>query len=282
MRPVPERAGTALLGSPGGGGDASRGLLVEGVTAGYGARTVLHQVSLAAWPGQVTGLIGPNGSGKTTLVRVASRGLGPREGSVRVGGSDPYAVSARVAARLVAVVPQEVAPAFSYSVLEMVLMGRSAHLSPWGGGGSEDWAHARRAMANAAVEHLADRAYQELSAGERQRVIVAQALAQDAPVLLLDEPTTHLDLRHVVEILALVRGLARSEGKAVLAIFHDLNLASVYCDRIDAMVSGRIVASGPPSTVLTSELVSEVFGIEAEVWRIPGRPSVVVPPPAAL
>jgi iron complex transport system ATP-binding protein len=276
----PDRVETDQPASPRRIDQDSLGLRFEDVTAGYGTRTVLRNVSLAARPGDVTGLIGPNGSGKTTLVRVASRGLAPQEGRVLVSGHDPYAMPAREAARLVAVVPQEVAPAFSYSVLEMVLMGRSAHVSPWGGGRPEDWSHARRAMRQAAVEHLADRPYHELSAGERQRVIVAQALAQDAPILLLDEPTAHLDLKHVVGILALVRSLVRSEGKAVLAIFHDLNLASAYCDRIHAMDSGRIVASGPPDSVLTEELVSDVFGIEADVWHIPGRPSVVVIPPA--
>jgi iron complex transport system ATP-binding protein len=260
---------------------ADRGLVVDAVTAGYGSRVVLDQVSLVARPGEFTGLIGPNGSGKTTLVRVASRGLEPRAGSVSIEGRNPYALRARQAARLVAVVPQEVQPAFEYTVLEIVLMGRSPYLSAWGGGGAQDWAQARRAMAAAQVQHLADRPLAELSGGERQRVILAQALAQDAPVLLLDEPTTHLDIRHVVDFVSLVRALARSEGKAVLAIFHDLNLASAYCDRLYAMDEGRIVASGTPGQVLTRNLVAEVFGIEAEVAPsgATGRPAVIVAPP---
>jgi iron complex transport system ATP-binding protein len=259
------------------------GLVVEDVTAGYGPRTVLNGVSLVVRPGEVTGLIGPNGSGKTTLIRVAARGLEPREGSVRVEGQNPYALKARQAARLVAVVPQEVQPAFDYTVLEMVLMGRSPYRSAWGGGGPEDWVQARRAMSAANVQHLADRSTAELSGGERQRVILAQALAQDAPVLLLDEPTTHLDIRHVVEFVTLVRVLARSEEKAVLAIFHDLNLASAYCDRLYAMADGRVVASGPPGSVLTRGLVSDVFAVEAEVAPsgATGRPAVIVAPPVA-
>jgi iron complex transport system ATP-binding protein len=260
---------------------ADRGLVVDAVTAGYGTRAVLDRVSLVARPGEVTGLIGPNGSGKTTLVRVASRGLQPRSGSVFIQGRDPYALRARQAARLVAVVPQEVQPAFEYSVLEIVLMGRSPYLSAWGGGGAEDWAQARRAMAAAQVQHLADRPLGQLSGGERQRVILAQALAQDAPVLLLDEPTTHLDIRHVVDFVSLVQALARSEGKAVLAIFHDLNLASAYCDRLYVIDEGRIAASGTPGSVLTRNLVAEVFGIEAEVAPsgATGRPAVIVAPP---
>jgi iron complex transport system ATP-binding protein len=259
-----------------------RGLALENVSAAYGARPVLRDLSLAVEPGEVTGLIGPNGSGKTTVVRVASRGLRPREGQVRVHGVDPYALSARQAARLVAVVPQELSPAFDYSVLELVLMGRSPYRPAWGG--ADDWAKVRRAMAAANVQHLAERGMGELSGGERQRVILAQALAQDAPVLLLDEPTTHLDMRHVVEILSLVRGLARGEDKAVLAIFHDLNLASAYCDRIYVLSDGRMAATGLPAEVLTQELIREVFEVDTEVTvgGASGRPAVVVAPPLSL
>jgi iron complex transport system ATP-binding protein len=262
----------------------ARGLSLHQVTAGYAGRTVLRDVSLSAGPGEVTGLIGPNGSGKTTLVRVAARGLAPRAGTVRLQGRDPYAVPAREAARLVAVVPQEVVPVFSYTALELVLMGRSPYQSMWGRSGSEDWARARWAMRAASVHHVADRPYEELSAGERQRVILAQALAQDTPVLLLDEPTTHLDVRHVVETLTVVLGLARQHGRTVVAILHDLNLASAYCDRIYAMDSGRIVASGAPASVLTPTLLREVFGVEAEVSASgpSGRPSVLVGPSVVI
>jgi len=204
-----------------------------------------------------------------------------------VGGVDPYALSARRAARLVAVVPQDVAPAFSFSVLEMVLMGRSPYVSSWGRGGEEDWARSREAMQAAGVQHLADRPVDELSGGERQRVVLAQALAQDAPVLLLDEPTTHLDVRHVLDVLAVVRRLATSEGRTVLAIFHDLNLASAFCDRIAVISEGRIVIEGTPAEVLTTDRIRAVFGIDAEVWDAgTGRPTVLLPPasmePAAV
>ena len=258
------------------------GLALQSVTASYAARRVLHEVSLEAAPGEIVGLIGPNGSGKTTLVRVASRGLRPDHGEVRVQGLDPYALSARQAARLVAVVPQEVTPAFDYSVLEMALMGRSPYRSSWGRG--DDWAQVRRAMASANVQHLAERGMGELSGGERQRAILAQALAQDAPVLLLDEPTTHLDMRHVVEILTLVRGLARRDGKAVLAIFHDLNIASAYCDRIHVLSEGRVIAAGPPAEVITHDLIGRVFAVDVEVTTggATGRPAVVVAPPFSL
>lgn len=259
-------------------------LALEGVTAGYGgAPAALRDVSLQVRPGEVVGLVGPNGSGKTTVVRVASRALRPKTGRVLVDGRDPYRTPGRELARLVAVVPQDVLPAFSFTALEMVLMGRTPYRSAWGGGSPEDWARARAAMAAASVQHLADRPLEELSGGERQRVILAQALAQDAPVLLLDEPTSHLDVRHVVEVLAIVRRLAEREGTAVLAVLHDLNIASIGCDRLVVLDAGAVVAEGEPVTVLTEGLLREVYGIEADVLvdDATGRPSVRLGAPRA-
>jgi iron complex transport system ATP-binding protein len=238
-------------------------------------------VSLRVSSGEVVGLVGPNGSGKTTLVRIASRALRPLAGRVEVAGRDPYSLPAREAARLVAVVPQDVVPAFSFTALELVLMGRTPHLSAWGGSGPEDWARVREAMAAASVQHLGDRPIEELSGGERQRVILAQALAQDAPVLLLDEPTTHLDIRHVLDLLAIVRTLAERKGKTVLAILHDLNLAAAACDRLVVMHGGEVVAEGGPERVVTHELLRDVYGVEAGVAldEATGRPTVSLGPP---
>jgi iron complex transport system ATP-binding protein len=256
-------------------------LSMEAVTAGYDGGAVVREVTLSVRAGEVVGLIGPNGSGKTTLVRVASRALRPMAGSVRVAGTDPYAIPGRKAARLVAVVPQELAPTFSFTALEVVLMGRSPYLSPWGGGEPHDYRKAREAMEAAAVHHLADRPLEELSGGEKQGVVLAQALAQDAPVLLLDEPTTHLDLRHVVGIMETVMGLARDEGKAVLAVFHDLNLASGFCHRLVALDRGRVVAEGAPEEVVTRELLRDLYAVDAEVTPhfATGRPTVLLGPP---
>ena len=255
-------------------------LALRGVVAGYGAREVLRGVDLDVGRGEVVGLVGPNGSGKTTVIRVASRALRPRRGEVRLLGLDPYATPAREIARRVAVVPQEVAPVFSFSALEVVLMGRSPYRSPWAGGDAEDYRRAREAMETAQVQHLAARPIEALSGGEKQRVILAQALAQHAPVLLLDEPTTHLDIRHVVGILETVRRLARREDIAALAIFHDLNLASAYCDRVVALDEGRVVDEGPPGAVITRELLSRLYGVEGEVTPhfATGRPTVLLGP----
>jgi iron complex transport system ATP-binding protein len=256
-------------------------LRLEAVTAGYGERTAIRNVDLSVRAGEVVGLVGPNGSGKTTVIRVASRTLPPRSGRVRIDGRDPYSMRAREVARSVAVVPQEFAPAFSFTVLEVILMGRSPYLSPWGGGGARDFQRAREAAETLRVQHLADRPVEELSGGEKQRVILAQALSQDAPVLLLDEPTTHLDVRHVVGILDIVRGLAVSEEKAVLVIFHDLNLASAYCDRLVALDVGAVVAEGRPEEVVTRTFLRQVYEVEGEV--VPhfatGRPTVLLGPP---
>ncbi|MBA3738556.1 MAG: ABC transporter ATP-binding protein, partial [Actinobacteria bacterium] len=256
-------------------------LVFEGVRAGYGAGDVLKGVSLAVRPGEVVGLVGPNGCGKTTLVRVASRALKPSAGAVRVVGRDPYGLGSKEAARLVAVVPQDVIPAFPFDVLEFVLMGRAPYLSRWTGGGPEDWAKARDAMEAVGVQHLADRPMDELSGGERRRAVLAQALAQDAPVLLLDEPTTHLDIRHVVELHQVIRRLADERDVAVVAVLHDLTLAAALSDRLVAMAGGEIVADGQPEEVVTRSLLRTVYGVNADVEAsaATGRPAVILGSP---
>ena len=256
-------------------------LVFEGVRAGYGAGDVLKGVSLAVRPGEVVGLVGPNGCGKTTLVRVASRALKPSAGAVRVVGRDPYGLGSKEAARLVAVVPQDVIPAFPFDVLEFVLMGRAPYLSRWTGGGPEDWAKARHAMEAVGVQHLADRPMDELSGGERRRAVLAQALAQDAPLLLLDEPTTHLDIRHVVELHQVIRRLADERDVAVVAVLHDLTLAAALSDRLVAMAGGEIVADGQPEEVVTRSLLRTVYGVNADVEAsaATGRPAVILGPP---
>jgi iron complex transport system ATP-binding protein len=256
-------------------------LVLQGIRAGYGAADVLKGVSLAVRPGEVVGVVGPNGCGKTTLVRVASRALKPSGGFVRVIGRDPYELSSKEAARLVAVVPQDVIPAFPFDVLEFVLMGRAPYLSRWAGGGSEDWAKAREAMEAVGVQHLADRPMDELSGGERRRAVLAQALAQDAPVLLLDEPTTHLDIRHVVELHQVIRRLAGEHEIGVVAVLHDLTLAAAMSDRLVAMAGGKIVADGLPEEVVTRSLLRTVYGVNADVESsaATGRPAVILGPP---
>ena len=247
------------------------------------APPVLTQFSLDVRPGVFLGIVGPNGSGKSTLVRALSRALRPLSGAVLLDESDLYAaLSAREAARAIGVVPQETAVSLDFTVREVVRMGRAPHLPrrPFASETAEDEKIVAEAMRAARVEELADRTVPTLSGGERQRVLFARALAQQPDVILLDEPTAHLDLRHQAETLTLARDLAHDGGKAVLAVLHDINLASAYCDVLVLLHAGRIAAQGTPEQVVTAENLQAVYGARVWVRRHPasGRPLVLTLP----
>ena len=260
-------------------------LAAEAITIQYApnAPSVLTQFSLDVRPGLFLGIVGPNGSGKSTLVRALSRALRPASGAVLLDESDLYAgLSAREAARTIGVVPQETSVSLDFTVREVVRMGRAPHLPrrPFASETVEDERIVGEAMRAARVEGLADRAVPTLSGGERQRVLFARALAQQPDVVLLDEPTAHLDLRHQTETLTLARDLAHGGGKAVLAVLHDVNLASAYCDELVLLRAGRIIAQGPPEQVVTAGNLQEVYGARVWVRRHPasGRPLVLTLP----
>ena len=239
-------------------------LRIEGLSAGYEARHVLRNVSLAVAAGEVVALIGPNGAGKSTLIRAVS-GVIPAAGVVRTNGDDFRALGSMQRARYLAVVPQAAALPAAFSVWEIVLLGRTPYLGFLGHPSRSDEALAHTALERVSATHLADRRVGELSGGEAQRVLLARALCQAAPILLLDEPTAHLDLQYQVNLLSLVRSLAHQDHLAVLIAMHDLNLAARYADRVALMVNGEIRAEGTPADVLTAELISQAYCLPVNV-----------------
>jgi iron complex transport system ATP-binding protein len=255
-------------------------LVVDGVTVAYrfaGRELIaLRDVSLKLQAGEVVGLVGPNGSGKTTLIRAVTGVVRRAAGRVLVDSVDITRLRQREMARLIAVVPQNPVLPPAFNALSCVLMGRTPHLRLLQNEGASDLNAARRAMLATDTWRLADRLLGELSGGERQRVVVARALAQETAILLLDEPTAHLDLGHQAGVLDLMRDCARDDGKAVLAVVHDLTLAARYCDRLVMLRAGSVVASGAPEDVLTTQILRDVYGVAVDVFPHPvsGRPVV--------
>jgi ABC-type cobalamin/Fe3+-siderophores transport system ATPase subunit len=250
---------------------------VRGVSCRYpGAATdALDDVSLTLRAGDFHAVLGPNGSGKTTLVRVALGVIPARRGRVELLGRAAARWSRRELARVVGVVPQREENLFPQRVRDTVLLGRYPHLSLWGGMRPDDRAAVARALERCDVAALADRSIWTLSGGEYQRVRLARALAQEPKLLVLDEPTTSLDVRHEMELFELARTLADAQRLAVLLVTHHLNLAARFADRLLLLSAGRAVADGAPAEVLTRETVEAVFGWPVAVERFQDRPQVI-------
>jgi iron complex transport system ATP-binding protein len=245
-------------------------LRAANVSYGYPARRgrrvpVVHDVSVDVARGSLTGLLGPNGCGKTTLLKLLSGVLAPDSGRIGLDGRPMAACTRREVARRVAVVPQETHPAFDYTVMEMVLMGRHPHLGAFQLEGPGDLAVARDALAATGTARLGDRPYMTLSGGEKQRVVIASALAQSPDVLLLDEPTASLDLGYQLEVESLLSRLNRDRSVTMVLATHDLNLAASLCDTLVMLREGRVVAHGPTRDVLTTETVRQIFDVDADV-----------------
>lgn len=255
-------------------------LSVRDLWAGYAARPVLRGVDLSVNAGEVVALVGPNGCGKTTLLRAITGVLTPARGEVRLQGENAATLSTRERARRVAVVPQAAALPEGFTALEQVLLGRTPHLGFFASEGPDDLEAARRAMEATDCWSLAERPVEELSGGERQRIVLARALAQQAPILLLDEPTSHLDLRHQVRFFQLAAVGGHTLRLAVLAVVHDLTLASLFADRIAFLEDGRITLDGPPEEVLHPDAIERLYGTHIVLLRHPttGRP-VALPDP---
>lgn len=240
-------------------------LEVNNLRVAYHERLVLNDLSFRAETGTILGVIGPNGAGKTTLIRALSGVLAPESGQVRVDGADLLAMKPTERARCVAVVPQarNLPPAFTG--WELALLGRTPYLNWLGQVSVKDEERVRQALERAQALDLATRQVGELSGGEQQRLLLARALAQESPLLLLDEPTTHLDLQHQVNLLDQMRTLAHQDGLTVVVALHDLNLVGRYTDQVALLVNGELCALGEPQAVLQPDLLSQVYNLPLQV-----------------
>jgi iron complex transport system ATP-binding protein len=242
----------------------------DGVTVAYRGRPVLRDLTVEIGGGELVALVGPNGAGKSTLLRAAAGLVEPVAGQVELAGDRIGSLDRRTVARRLAVVPQQAILPFATSVEEVVGLGRLPHEDPFRGHRPADRAAVAEAIERVGVGHLLGRDARELSQGERQLVLLAMAVAQAAPVLILDEPTVHLDLRHQVEVMELVADLNAREGTTVLAVLHDLGLAAHFFPRMLLLDRGRLVADGPPDEVLAPRRIWDVFGVDPTLVRLGG------------
>jgi len=238
---------------------------IQGLCFGYKDRPVIRDVGLHLGAGRFYGLIGPNGCGKSTMIDLLVRHLRPQSGTIRFAGRDLAAYSRRAMARQVALVPQNFYINFPFTVKEVVMMGRYPHMARFSRPSALDEQRVEAVMAQTGISAFAGRSIARLSGGERQRVVVARALAQDAPVLIMDEPTSNLDVNHSLGLLALVKAGVRHQGKTAVTVLQDLNLAAMFSDNLVLMKAGRILASGPVTEVLTADNIRTVFDVEARV-----------------
>jgi len=252
-------------------------LRLSNISVSYGKRRVLDGVTMDVKSGEVVALVGPNGAGKSTLIRAVSGVVPMQSGEALVNGEALHKVSTMERARYVAVVPQARSLPPAFTVYEAVLLGRTAHLGWLGRAGESDRHRVQHALDQTQLLPLAERYVGELSGGEQQRVLLARALAQDTPVLLLDEPTTHLDLQHRESLIRMIRELALNKNLAILMVLHDLNLAGLYAQRVALLVAGRLEAVGSAAEVLTERRLSQVYGMPVRVIPHPeyGTPLVL-------
>ncbi|MFI6865355.1 ABC transporter ATP-binding protein [Nocardia sp. NPDC050406] len=256
---------------------ADHRLSADAVTLGYGDRVIVDGLSLDIPTGVITTVIGPNGCGKSTLLRSLGRLLKPRAGRVLLDGKAIASMKTREVAQVVGMLPQTPVAPEGLTVADLVARGRHPHQSWLRQWSSDDETEVAAALEQTGIADLADRTLDELSGGQRQRAWISMALAQGTDILLLDEPTTYLDLAHSLEVLDLVDRLHADFGRTVVMVLHDLNLAIRYSDHLIVMRAGRIVAQGRPADIVSAELLLEVFGLQASVLEDPvsGRPMIV-------
>lgn len=258
---------------------SSTGLTAEQVSYGYrGGLPVLNDVSTSVPRGGLVGILGPNGSGKTTLLRLLGGLLRPAGGRVSLDGADLRTVSRALVARRMALVPQETQLAFEYTVLEMATMGRYPHLRAFEIEGPEDLEIAREALRATGTDHLASRLFNTLSGGEKQRVVIAGALAQDPEILLLDEPTASLDLAYQLEIRSILHTLNRERDLTIVVSTHDLNFAASLCRELVLLHQGRVLAAGATATMLEPSLIRKLYGVDVDITANPRTGQLMVIP----
>jgi iron complex transport system ATP-binding protein len=248
-------------------------LELRGLSVEIGGRRIVSGISLRVADGQFAGLIGPNGSGKSTILKAIYRVHRPAAGSVLVNGTDLHRMRPKMAARRVAVVAQENPMDFGFTVREMVMIGRTPHKGPFDRDNDNDQTIIQDAMQRTGCADLGGRSFQSLSGGEKQRVLIARALAQGADHLILDEPTSHLDIRYQISVLELVAGL----GVTVLAALHDLNLAALFCDTVHVLSDGSLIAGGSPAEVITPGIARAAYGADVLIIDHPdtGTPQLL-------
>ena len=253
-------------------------LKTKGLYGGYGKEIILHDISFDVAKGEFLGIIGPNGSGKSTLLKLMSRVLSPQNGAVSFEGKDIFQMKLDQFCRKVAFVPQDTLINFSFSVWEIVLMGRIPHLGRLQLETKKDFAIAERALSLTDSTYLREKGIDQLSAGERQRTIIAKALAQEPVLVFLDEPTSHLDIGHQIQIMDLLRKLNRETSLTIVIVLHDLNLASEYCDRLILLDEGKIFEDGTPEEILTYQNIESVYKTVVVVKKNPisSRPHVML------
>lgn len=251
---------------------------LEQVTACYGDTRVVRAVSLRIARGEMAALVGPNGAGKSSLLRIITGLLPVREGSVRLAGTDANRLCPRARARLLSVVPQDIASDIPYTAHDFVLLGRTASLPRFGGPASEDFNAVQEAMTLTETWPLRQRPLPEMSGGERQRLALAMALAARPEVILLDEPTSHLDLRHRAEMMRLLTRLNRERQTTILMVVHDLTLASQHFSRLALLADGRKLADGPPGDVLRPSVLEAAYGCPVSVIPLPGTTATCILP----
>ena len=241
---------------------------IEQLFFSYPGRPVLRGLSLSLEPGRFYGIVGPNGCGKTTLLDLLSGGRRPQSGTIDYHGRPLTGFPKRLLARELALVPQEFDTGFGFTVEEIVLMGRHPHIDRFASPGPEDWRQVDQALQRIGIAELRHRYTDTLSGGQKQRAVVARALAQNTPVLLFDEATSSLDIQYTLQIFNIARHLVREEGRTVIAVVHNLNLAAAYCDQVLLMQEGGIFRQGPTSEVMTAENIAAVFQVKSRVdWN---------------